>query len=521
MFFVQKNNLKNRKNNYKKQTGITLIALTITIIVLLILASITIATTAGNSGIFNKTVQAKRTAEEISNMTEMNALVQEEKVKNGGKIDYAKFLSNTNKIVRFLNDLGYEYDYNGVFLSGTEALRIDENGNIDGYRNNSINSENKSSITATTAADKMYATNYRIYGNSIQDTTEGDPSPDNPIEIESVGDLVVEGDSDFLEHGGKYRIPVTVSGKNLFNINEYLDPSKYTNPSTTMPKVSVSGNKITIANLAALSIKSDILKKLKPSTGYSISFKKRTLESGETSNVTYRVAIIPPSGNPSYVTYGGNYANRVLPDDLSPYKFLTIYATNNGVISLEGIQIEEGSTITEYEPYFEPVTYNIYLDEPLRKVGDYADYIDLGQQKVVRKIETKDLGSLNWTQNYDNKRFYTADLSSEIFKPQDSWSSDIMLTNYRGIIWDSTKDKFASLYKSRNVFIKDSSYANNTSDTFKNDLTGQYIYYPIKTEIQDDIELPNILLNAGTNIITVGTKIAPSKIELDYLSAKE
>ena len=43
---------------YKKNTGITLVALTITIIVLLLLAGITIAQLKGN-GLFDKAIRAK------------------------------------------------------------------------------------------------------------------------------------------------------------------------------------------------------------------------------------------------------------------------------------------------------------------------------------------------------------------------------------------------------------------------------------------------------------------------------
>ena len=56
----------------------------------------------------------------------------------------------------------------------------------------------------------------------------------------------------------------------------------------------------------------------------------------------------------------------------------------------------------DYEPYgkykipikvsndSEAMTTNIYLDEPLRKVGDYADYIDFENGKVVRNVEVID-----------------------------------------------------------------------------------------------------------------------------------
>ena len=51
------------KNTIKQKQGITLIALVITIIVLLILAGITIATLTGDNGLLTKAGKAKETAE--------------------------------------------------------------------------------------------------------------------------------------------------------------------------------------------------------------------------------------------------------------------------------------------------------------------------------------------------------------------------------------------------------------------------------------------------------------------------
>ena len=48
-------------------------------------------------------------------------------------------------------------------------------------------------------------------------------------------------------------------------------------------------------------------------------------------------------------------------------------------------QLELGTTATAYEPY-KCETEHIYLNEPLRKVGDYADYIDFENRKVVRNV---------------------------------------------------------------------------------------------------------------------------------------
>ena len=62
--------------------------------------------------------------------------------------------------------------------------------------------------------DKIH--NAKIYGNTVQYDT---PAPDNPVEMQSVGDLVTEG-----EHSGKYKISIKVSAENeeqIFDI--YLD----------------------------------------------------------------------------------------------------------------------------------------------------------------------------------------------------------------------------------------------------------------------------------------------------------
>ena len=41
---------------------------------------------------------------------------------------------------------------------------------------------------------------------------------------------------------------------------------------------------------------------------------------------------------------------------------------------------------TTYKAYEEPTVYSIYLDEPLRCVGDTCDYIDFVNQQVVRNV---------------------------------------------------------------------------------------------------------------------------------------
>ena len=75
------------------------------------------------------------------------------------------------------------------------------------------------------------------------------------------------------------------------------------------------------------------------------------------------------------------------------YLIVQLGATQSA-ITIETLQIEEGTHTTEYEPYVEPVTTNIYLDEPLRKIVEYADYIDFKNQKLVRYVEKLEDGTL-------------------------------------------------------------------------------------------------------------------------------
>ena len=59
--------------------------------------------------------------------------------------------------------------------------------------------------------------NYEVYGNSVQD---GTPTPESPVDIQSVGDLVTDTESEYY---GKYDIPITVTGTRSETTHIYLD----------------------------------------------------------------------------------------------------------------------------------------------------------------------------------------------------------------------------------------------------------------------------------------------------------
>ena len=80
----------------------------------------------------------------------------------------------------------------------------------------------------------------------------------------------------------------------------------------------------------------------------------------------------------------------VTPDDAYYARFELDFDTIESASSvLNGehlYMLEEGNTATEYEPYKEPIHSTIYLKEPLRKINNYADELDVIGKKVTRNI---------------------------------------------------------------------------------------------------------------------------------------
>ena len=119
---IVKNNEGNKeKNIVKKQTGITLIALVITIIVLLILAGVSIATLTGNNGILTQA----NTAKENNNSATVKEKVQ---VEAAGSFDNTGVFSKDIFKTNLKNNLKLE-DSNIVENAADKTITV----KIDGY----------------------------------------------------------------------------------------------------------------------------------------------------------------------------------------------------------------------------------------------------------------------------------------------------------------------------------------------------------------------------------------------------
>ena len=172
---------------------------------------------------------------------------------------------------------------------------------------------------------------------------------------------------------------------------------------------------------------------------------------------------------------------------------------------------------------------NIYLNEPLRKMGDYADYIDYKNQKVITLVDkiTFD-GTENWelhTTISGGAVFRLDNVLTPLIKaPMTSTYmtyfdlTDIYSTSkftpwlYRL----SSNDNVTQITGTR-LYVSSS---HTTVEEFKEWLSQNKpsIYYPLATTIEETIDLPDVLLNEGTNVIDVDTNILPSNMVVEYYS---
>ena len=333
---------------------------------------------------------------------------------------------------------------------------------------------------------------YKIFGNSVQN---GEPTIDTPIEIESVGE--------YDETTGKYKIPIKVSGKNLFNLND-----------VTVGLLNSNG---TVSDNKLYGI-SDYIPVTTPVT-LSFIYATEPVRAGlydKNKNFIKRLVC----NTPYTITEEASYVRLSFTNLTNP---------------TTGIQLEVGTEATNYEVYTETTT-NIYLNEPLRKMGDYADYIDFENKKVVRKIVkkvfdgTEDLDIVDSTYDYT---YYTISKQNVVINNACLCNMFQMQSNFAGAREGNNMFR---------VYYSDSGFSSrfafrfylNGAIVYKEDevkalLTQYYnegnpltVYYTHANglETEETIELPNIPTLKGTTILSVDTNIQPSNMEVVYKEGK-
>lgn len=302
--------------------------------------------------------------------------------------------------------------------------------------------------------------------------------------------------TDYEPYG--YKIPVKASGRNLFNIN---------NVGASSGNYEINDNTISVLSDGKGTYRQVTYNKksVQPSTKYYLNFQYEVVGSG-----TARISVYQYDENNNFITDKPFYSSGVLETkNNTKYIEVRVYANEATVIPVgEGviysnIQIEEGTVATDYEPYVEPVTTNIYLDEPLRKIGDYADYIDFKNSKVVRKNKEVDLTTLTFSGGGNSGQLWRVTLGDL------AEGRELLATNYNySTSTPNTMIEAQFTAPSTTVYFY---RGENTTDT----PTGNLVYHSSET-VEETIELPNILTTKGTCVLSVETKIKPMYLEAVY-----
>ena len=331
--------------------------------------------------------------------------------------------------------------------------------------------------TITTASgSNTLSVNTTLAPSSITLTTTSGVWSKNPIEPEEFGDKTANLFDGVWEIGN-----ISSSGE-MTDINYHVRSSNYTDVSG-LSYISVTFSR-TFTSVRICEY--DDTKTFLQRSAY------------ETSSVTHQ--LMPET----------KYIKLVINDGMAQFPDVTSPDYHTMLVS--------GQTALPYEPYGKykiPITnasttYNIYMTEPLRKIGDYADSVD-NDGMVTRRIKKVVVTS-------DKIRGFNSELHRIGVYITASVSSDAAICSHY-MVQVKSDGSFAHMYIGSNntyIYIFDPSFVTQTdAEDF---LNAQYaagtpvsVWYVLNTPTAETVTAPEIATTVGTNILTVDTTLVPSK----------
>lgn len=315
-----------------------------------------------------------------------------------------------------------------------------------------------------------------------------------------------------------YKIPVKAIGKNLFDKNNFEHYEAY-----------VSGQGVITSSVGADTC---IIMKVQPSTTYIVWSSENATNNNRLAQFTTKPSLNSTGTNVqviSQVPYSFTFTTASTTNYIAFHSGKK-YGTTAQTDWVDGMQIEYGSSATTYEAYQE-ADASVYLDEPLRKIGDYADYIDFESQKVYRKIKRGII-----TENSTFSKFSAVTDYSAFWMTQNdlvNWYSDL---NINQTVLSPTLKYYPAGGGNTNASWSDEfEISSSITSTYEriifslpntiNDVTEakawlqtnpiEY-YYPTEIVTEQSITLPNISSFKGTTTYEVNTTIQPSNMWIKY-----
>ena len=385
--------------------------------------------------------------------------------------------------------------------------------------------------------------------NTITVNTTAQPSSVevNIDENVSVGDLVTSG-----QHAGEYAVPVTVEGKNLFDLNTWANTIRSISGDGVM---SISGSTVSITSINAADCYTEPY--ANSQTGvYKMSVKPNTNYTVNWYGSNYRIMIFENG----IFDYTYNFFSDT-PQSFTTHSDTTFLTIRFGVnptnplgttATISEFIISEGSEPIPYEPYHAPVTTPIYLPEPIKMVGEEAEYVDYKEQKQhrVRKnllqntATSQTINGVTFTVNSDGSVTCNGTATqTAVYILNNTFSLEPGTYNLTGC---PAGGGYVDKYK-MDVVVSPIAYGTDKGDgssfTLSSALTnalyriiiyaGQtcnnLTFYPMirKADIEDDtyepyienvdldVTLPALPTIKGTNTMSIDTEVQPSRMDIE------
>lgn len=335
-----------------------------------------------------------------------------------------------------------------------------------------------------------------LLGSSAQGEN---PSIESPKEIKNSGK--------YDEVSGKYVIDVSVTGKNLFDINSF--PYKQDDET-----IVINSNE---ANGGALLVKGDTLRRKQ----YVISIESFENIGDNTSTVLLETVYKDGVKDERYLTAIPK-TGWVL-SSTREIDYIWIRNPWKAGSKIKKLQIEEGKEATEYEPYHEPQTVQLQLNEPLRGIGEYKDVVT--KDGILRKIKEIVLDENTSFETYWATLNKTFAFISPTIKDATviNFTPNRLLCNYFKALphsFDRTDEEVCTLFNRRfhMRFLKERNI--DTVEKLKewlrqNPIKVQYVLQePVLETFENN--LGNLYTNDGTTIVSVDSGEAETGIEVEY-----
>ena len=195
------------------------------------------------------------------------------------------------------------------------------------------------------------------------------------------------------------------------------------------------------------------------------------------------------------------------------------------------IMLNTGNTALPYEPfgYKIPITlagqtHNIYLSEPLRKIGDYGDTVEQ-DGTVTRRIKKLELtGIEDWQLHSSGNGLFTLstadylkvlNIDMEICSHYKSINS---VGNY-ATVGDCETAFYGGTAVAKVLYIKDTDF--ETATNFKTFLADEYaaghpvtVWYVLANSVTETVTVPTLTPTKGSNTLSIGTTLQPSEVSI-------